>query len=110
MLQQTIIIVIVSFLTVETSARWRIISPRETASTIQYGYRKCRTHARVFSWTLVHGDSKNEIEEDGIIIIAVFDRRDFYHFDHVSQKKVPFSMAKEIGNSCTSVFPNTHEW
>ena len=28
--------------------------------TIQYGYRKWGTHARVFSKTLVHGNSKNE--------------------------------------------------
>ena len=30
-------------------------------STIQYGYRKQGTHARVFSQTLTHGNSKNEI-------------------------------------------------
>ena len=30
-------------------------------STIQYGYRKCGTHARVFSQTLAHGNSNNEI-------------------------------------------------
>ena len=28
------------------------------ASTVQYGYRKWGTHARVFSQTLAHGDSK----------------------------------------------------
>ena len=30
-------------------------------NTIQYGYRKWRTHAQVLSTTLVHGNSKNEI-------------------------------------------------
>ena len=29
--------------------------------TIKYGYRKLGTHARVFSQTLAHGNSKNEI-------------------------------------------------
>ena len=29
--------------------------------TIQYGYRTRGTHARVFSQTLAHGNSKNEI-------------------------------------------------
>ena len=37
--------------------------------TIQYGYRTWGTHARVFSQTLTHGNSKNEIrqrtDEDG---------------------------------------------
>ena len=32
----------------------------EKTSTIQYGYRKCVTHARVFSRTLTHGNSKSE--------------------------------------------------
>ena len=32
-------------------------------STIQYGYRKLGTHARVFSQTLMHGNSKNEIRQ-----------------------------------------------
>ena len=32
-------------------------------STIQYGYRKRGTHARVFSQTLTHGNSKNEIRQ-----------------------------------------------
>ena len=32
-------------------------------SIIQYGYRKWRTHARVFSQTLAHGNSKNEIRQ-----------------------------------------------
>ena len=31
--------------------------------TIQYGYRKWGTHARAFSQTLVHGNSKNEIRQ-----------------------------------------------
>ena len=30
-------------------------------STIQYGFRKWGTHARVFAQTLSHGNSKNEI-------------------------------------------------
>ena len=32
-------------------------------STIQYGNRKCGTHARVFSQTLAHGNNKNEDKE-----------------------------------------------
>ena len=32
--------------------------------TIQYGYRKLGTHAQVFSQTLLHGNSKNEIDEE----------------------------------------------
>ena len=32
-------------------------------STIQYGYRKRGTHTRVFSQTLTHGNSKNEIRQ-----------------------------------------------
>ena len=32
-------------------------------STIQYGYRKRGTHARVFSQTLAHGNRKNEIRQ-----------------------------------------------
>ena len=31
--------------------------------TIQYGYRKCGTHARVLSQTLLHGNNKNEIRQ-----------------------------------------------
>ena len=33
-------------------------------STIQYGFRKCGTHALVFSQTLAHGNSKNEIDNE----------------------------------------------
>ena len=36
---------------------------RKKGSTIQYGYRKLGTHARVFSKTLAHGNSKNEIRQ-----------------------------------------------
>ena len=32
-------------------------------STIQYGYNKRGTHTRVFSQTLTHGNSKNEIRQ-----------------------------------------------
>ena len=31
--------------------------------TIQYGYRTWETHAPVFSQTLTHGNSKNEIRQ-----------------------------------------------
>ena len=46
----------------------RFIFKRE--SSIQYGYRKCETHARVFSRTLGHENSKiekydKEAEEEG---------------------------------------------
>ena len=33
-------------------------------STIQHGYRKCGTHARVPSQTLTHGNSKTEIGKE----------------------------------------------
>ena len=36
---------------------------RKNASTIQYGYRECGTHARVFTQTLAHGN-KNEIRKE----------------------------------------------
>ena len=40
------------------------ISPREKKEgTIQYGNRTWGTHARVFSQTLAHGNSKNEIRQ-----------------------------------------------
>ena len=35
----------------------------ERTSSIQYGYRKSGTHARVFSRTLAHGNSKIEIRQ-----------------------------------------------
>ena len=41
----------------------RVVALSEKASTIQYGYRKWVTHARVFSQTLAHGNSKNEIRQ-----------------------------------------------
>ena len=40
-----------------------LLHQREKWSTIQYGYRKRGTHARVFSQTLTHGYSKNEIRQ-----------------------------------------------
>ena len=40
-----------------------IARSEKKASTIQNGYRKCGTHARVFSQTLVYGNSKNEIRQ-----------------------------------------------
>ena len=45
----------------EASVQARTISTREKAGAIQYGYRKCGTNARVFSQTLAHGNSRNEI-------------------------------------------------
>ena len=35
----------------------------EKASSIQHDYRKCGTHARVFSRTLAHGNTKIEIRQ-----------------------------------------------
>ena len=43
------------------SVRWACLVslvPKEKCSTIQYGYRKLGPHARVFSETLAHGNSK----------------------------------------------------
>ena len=48
--------IIVSFWQAETSSCFA-----KKASTIQYGYRKWETHARVFCHTLEHGNSKDEI-------------------------------------------------
>ena len=38
-------------------------SPILEKGTIQHSDRKCGTHARVFSQTLLHGNSKNEIRQ-----------------------------------------------
>ena len=42
------------------------VGPRrqKKARITQYGHRKWGTHARVFSQTLVHGNSKNEIDKE----------------------------------------------
>ena len=37
---------------------------RKEATAIQSGYRKSETHVRVFFETLVHGNSKNEIDKE----------------------------------------------
>ena len=37
------------------------LASRKNASIIQYGYRKRGTHAQVFSQTLAHGNSIDEI-------------------------------------------------
>ena len=39
------------------------ISPAKKENTIAYGYRKCGTHARVFSQSFPHGNSKNKIRQ-----------------------------------------------
>ena len=51
------------FFTPNTHCALVIALSEKKASTIQYGYRKCVTHARVFSQALVHGNSKNEIRQ-----------------------------------------------
>ena len=48
----------------------RLFRLAKAEGTIQYGYRTWGTHERVFSQTLAHGNSKNEIsqketDEDG---------------------------------------------
>ena len=56
-----VVVVVVGF---DNSALFPIIHCLHRAKkegTIQYGYRKWGTHARVFSQTLAHGNSKNEI-------------------------------------------------
>ena len=63
-----IIIIIVSFW--QTTPRpFRSCLFAKNEGTIQYGYRKKGTHARVFLETLAHGNRKNElrerIDEDG---------------------------------------------
>ena len=43
---------------------WHVyILLHQKESTIQYGYRKLGTHARVFSERLTHGNNKNEIRQ-----------------------------------------------
>ena len=49
------------------SVRWACLvslaPKKEKGSTIQYGYMKWETHARVFFRTLAHGNSSNEIRQ-----------------------------------------------
>ena len=56
----TIIIILVSFWQA-TLWPFRSCSFAKKESTIQNGYRTWGTHARMFSQTLAHGSSKNEI-------------------------------------------------
>ena len=49
----------------ESSAKARTISTGEKEGTIQHGWIKWGTHARVFSETLAHGNIKNEIRQAG---------------------------------------------
>ena len=61
------------FLTATSGTKPRIVSAghvyillhqrEKGGSTIQYGYGKRGTHAQVFSQTLPHGNSKNEIRQ-----------------------------------------------
>ena len=41
----------------------RLFHLAKEEGTIQYGYRKWGTHARMFSQTLAHGNSKNQIRQ-----------------------------------------------
>ena len=43
-----------------------VVALSEKTSTIQYGNRKCVPRARVFSQTLPHGNSKNEVRHGRI--------------------------------------------
>ena len=45
---------------------------RKKGSSIHYSYRKCITHARMFSQTLAHWHSKNEIRQSNIIYYYYF--------------------------------------
>ena len=51
------------FSTPNTHCALVIALSEKKARTIQYGNSKCGTHARVFSQTLLHGNSKNEIRQ-----------------------------------------------
>ena len=46
-----------------TASADRLFHLAKKEGTIQYGYRTWGTHARVFSQTLAHGNSKNEIRQ-----------------------------------------------
>ena len=79
---------------------------RKKESTIQYGYRKYGTHARVFSQTLSHGNSKVVISlvyfihgtsASALASTAISHRILFCaRVVALSEKQVPFSLA--IGN------------
>ena len=51
------------FPTPNTHCALVIAMSEKKASPIQYGYRKCGTHARMFSQPLLRGNSKNEIRQ-----------------------------------------------
>ena len=53
----------VYFFSGDTDCSIEVCTGGKKASPIQYGYRKCGTHARVFSKTLVHWNTKNEIKQ-----------------------------------------------
>ena len=45
---------------------------KKKVNTIQYGYSERGTHARVFSQTLAHGNSKNEIRKRNSLVLFNF--------------------------------------
>ena len=47
----------------ESSATTRPFRLAKKENTIKYGYRKCGTHAQVFSQSFPHGNSKNKIRQ-----------------------------------------------
>ena len=57
-----IIVIIISQIALHNENERDRKRPRK-GSSIQYGYRKCGTRARVFSQTFAHGNSKNKIRQ-----------------------------------------------
>ena len=57
------IIVIIEFSLIAITIESRSLESEKHKYHFQYGYRKCRIHARVFSQILSHLNSKNETRQ-----------------------------------------------
>ena len=66
-----------------------VVVCQKKATAIQNGYRKLKTHARVLNLILIDGASADRLAKKGT-----------YHSVWL----------QDMGNSCTSVFPNTRAW
>ena len=52
-------IIVISFWRANLQPKQELSRFTKKSSTIEYGYRKCDTHARVFTETRAHRNSKN---------------------------------------------------
>ena len=73
---------------IEEASADRLFRLAKKEGTIQYGHRTWGTHARVFSQTLAHGNSKNEIRQ--------WDRRRHTEERREYGKKVQRARIKEV--------------